>query len=92
MATAKLSLTVAAAVATLLAAFTAQTALAQGKTRAQVQQELAQAHHDGVIPVSKAYYPPTAEQMARNKQLHALSRHAGEVGPSLDQHDNVAAR
>jgi len=91
MTTAKLSLSVAAAAA-LLFAFATQNALAQGKSRAEVQQELAQARHDGVIPVSKTSYPPTAEQMARNRQLHAISKHPGEARPDLDHHDNVAAR
>jgi Domain of unknown function (DUF4148) len=90
MNTAKFSLFVAAAA--LLAALSAQTALAQGKSRAQVQQELVQARHDGVIPVSKTSYPPTDEQIARNKQLHAIARHPGEASPNMDQHDSVASR
>ena len=31
----------------------------QGKTRTQVVNELKQAQHDGVVPVSKTQYPPT---------------------------------
>ena len=88
----KLSVTVAIVAATLLAGFATQNALAQGKSRAQVQQELAQARHDGVIPVSKTNYPPTDEQMARNKQLHAIAKHPGEASPNFDQHDSVAKR
>jgi hypothetical protein len=94
MTAAKLSVTVAVAVTavTLLTGFAAPNTLAQGKSRADVQQELAQARHDGVIPVSKTNYPPTAEQMARNKQLHAIARHPGEASPNFDQHDSVAKR
>ncbi|HEY3598942.1 MAG TPA: DUF4148 domain-containing protein [Paraburkholderia sp.] len=79
-------------VASLSVAVFSQGAQAQGKTRQQVQQELAQARHDGVIPVSKTSYPPTAEQIARNKEVHAISKHAGEKAPAFDRHDDVAAR
>ncbi|ASW01571.1 DUF4148 domain-containing protein [Paraburkholderia aromaticivorans] len=69
-----------------------QAAQAQGKTRAQVHQELVQAQHDGVIPNSKTQYPPSADRVARNKELHALSWHAGEKSPPVDHHDTFAAR
>lgn len=85
-------LTVLALAASLSAAFVAQTALAQEKTRAQVQQELAQARHDGVVSISKTGYPPNADQIARNKELHALAKHAGETSPGMDQHDAIASR
>ncbi len=78
--------------ASLAVAVFSQGAQAQGKTRSQVQQELAQARHDGVIPVSKTNYPPTDEQIARNKEVHALSKHPGETAPALDRHDSFAAR
>jgi hypothetical protein len=68
-----------------------QATQAQGKSRAQVNQELVQAQHDGVIPSSKTQYPPDANTIARNKQLHAVSRHAGETKPSMDRHDSLAA-
>lgn len=69
-----------------------QAAQAQGKTRAQVNQELAQAQHDGIIPHSKTQYPPSTERIARNKELHAIAWHDGEKAPSMDHHDTVAAR
>ncbi|MFC0399848.1 DUF4148 domain-containing protein [Paraburkholderia rhizosphaerae] len=91
MSSAKLSLL--AVTASLCAAFATEAALAQGKTREQVQQELAQARHDGMLPVSKTSYPPTDEQIARNKQLHAIAKHPGEASPSVDYHDGkIAAR
>ncbi|MCM3500031.1 DUF4148 domain-containing protein, partial [Staphylococcus capitis] len=37
----------------------------QGKSRAQVVNELKQAQHDGVVPTSKTQYPPTGEIVAR---------------------------
>ncbi|CAB3756538.1 DUF4148 domain-containing protein [Paraburkholderia humisilvae] len=77
--------------ASLCAAFVTEAALAQGKTREQVQQELAQARHDGMLPISKTNYPPTDEQIARNKQLHAIAKHSGETSPSIDHHDGALA-
>jgi hypothetical protein len=84
-------LTLLAFTASLSAVFVAQAALAQGKTRAQVQQELAQARHDGMIPISKTSYPPSSEQIARNKELHAIAKHAGEANPGVDHHDGAIA-
>jgi hypothetical protein len=89
MSTAKLTLL--AVTASLCAALAAQAALAQGKTRAQVQQELAQARHDGLVPISKTSYPPSAEQIARNRELHAVAKHPGEANPRIDQHDGPIA-
>ncbi|QYD72581.1 DUF4148 domain-containing protein [Paraburkholderia edwinii] len=84
-------LTLLAFTASLSAAFVTEAALAQGKTREQVQQELAQARHDGVVPITKTSYPPSAEQIARNKELHAISKHAGEASPGIDHHDGAIA-
>lgn len=69
-----------------------QLAQAQGKTRAEVKQELVHAQHTGVIPSSKTQYPPDASTIARNKQTHAIALHGGETAPSLDQHDKLAAK
>ncbi|WP_321869362.1 DUF4148 domain-containing protein [Burkholderia ubonensis] len=43
-----------------------------GKTREQVRQELIRAYHDGLLPTSNHDYPPSAEAIARNKELHSL--------------------
>ena len=64
----------------------------QGKTRAQVIDELKQAQHDGVVPTSKTQYPPTDEIIARNKELHRISEHGNENMPQTDNHDNLTAR
>ncbi|AWV03327.1 hypothetical protein DM992_29100 [Burkholderia sp. JP2-270] len=64
----------------------------QGKTRTQVVDELKQAQHDGVVPTGKTQYPPTAEMVARNKELHGISAHGGEKAPQADNHDNLATR
>ncbi|NPT35796.1 DUF4148 domain-containing protein [Paraburkholderia xenovorans] len=79
-------------VALTMIASASQIAQAQGKSRAQVNQELVQAQHDGVIPHSKTQYPPSADRIARNKELHAITWHAGETAPPLDHHDSLAAR
>ncbi|WP_175775955.1 DUF4148 domain-containing protein [Burkholderia anthina] len=64
----------------------------QGKTRTEVVNELKQARHDGVVPTSKTQYPPTGELVARNKELHGISVHAGEKAPQADNHDSLATR
>ncbi|KWE31571.1 DUF4148 domain-containing protein [Burkholderia territorii] len=64
----------------------------QGKTRADVVNELKQAQHDGTVPTSKTQYPPTSEIVARNKELHGISVHAGEKAPQADGHDSLATR
>nr|WP_272544876.1 DUF4148 domain-containing protein [Burkholderia cepacia]MDC6099558.1 DUF4148 domain-containing protein [Burkholderia cepacia] len=46
--------------------------VSRGKTREQVQQELVQAYHDGLLPTSKHDYPPSEATIARNKELHQL--------------------
>ncbi|MCR4466025.1 DUF4148 domain-containing protein [Burkholderia sp. SCN-KJ] len=74
------------------AAFAQTHTQTQGKTRAEVIDELKQAQHDGVVPTSKTQYPPTSEIVARNKELHGLSVHAGEKAPQADNHDSLATR
>ncbi len=64
----------------------------QGKSRTQVVNELRQAQHDGVVPISKTQYPPTSEIVARNKELHGISVHGGEKKPQTDNHDNLTAK
>ena len=84
--------------ATLSLGMATQAAFAQtqtqtlGKTRTQVVNELKQAQHDGVVPVSKTQYPPTGELVARNKELHGISVHGGEKKPQPDNHDNLTAQ
>lgn len=38
-----------------------------GKTRAEVRAELVQAEQQGLLPVSKNNYPPTQQEIARNR-------------------------
>jgi Domain of unknown function (DUF4148) len=58
-----------------------------GKSRAEVQQELRNAHHDGTIPAGKHDYPPKASTVARNKEVHRITQHSGEKAPAMDEHD-----
>lgn len=78
--------------ASIGSAFLAQAVFAQAKTREQVRAELVQAQHDGLTPGNKIQYPPTPENLARQKQLHAITTHAKETAPSLDHHDDMASR
>lgn len=81
-----------ALVASIGSAAVAQTAMAQAKTREQVRAELIQAQHDGIVPFNKTQYPPSPETIAQKKELHAVTQHAGEKSPGVDQHDSVASR
>ncbi|MGU3779994.1 DUF4148 domain-containing protein [Burkholderia metallica] len=74
------------------AAFAQTQTQTQGKTRAQVANELKQAQHDGVVPMSKTQYPPSGELVARNKELHGISVHGGEKKPQTDNHDKLTAQ
>ncbi|CAB3792265.1 hypothetical protein LMG28688_03469 [Paraburkholderia caffeinitolerans] len=65
---------------------------AQGKTRAEVQQELIQARHDGLTQSSPTRYPPNAQQIAQNKARHQAGTHRGEPSASVDQHDLMTSR
>jgi hypothetical protein len=60
-----------------------------GKTRAEVHQELLKAQHEGAVPVSKLDYPPKAETVKRNKELHEIAKHPGENDPAFDHHDKA---
>ncbi|WP_225031632.1 DUF4148 domain-containing protein [Paraburkholderia sp. XV] len=42
-----------------------------GLTRAQVHAQLLDAEADGLLPVPKNDYPPSAQTIARNKELYA---------------------
>jgi acyl-coenzyme A synthetase/AMP-(fatty) acid ligase len=66
-----------ATVITVLACLSASAAFAQsppstGLTRAQVREQLVQAERDGIIPTTDADYPPSDEEIARNKAVYQL--------------------
>jgi hypothetical protein len=69
----------------------AQSAQTGSKTRSEVHQELLEAQHDGIVPVGKLDYPPKAETIERNKELHGIAKHPGESTPDLDHHDGAAS-
>ncbi|MFX1765237.1 DUF4148 domain-containing protein [Paraburkholderia sp. A1RI-2L] len=64
----------------------------QGKTRADAQQELIQARHDGLTQSSPTTYPPNAQQIAQNKVRHEAGTHRGEPSAAVDQHDQMTSR
>jgi hypothetical protein len=43
-----------------------------GLTRAEVHTQLVQAEKNGILPSSKLDYPPSAETIARNKELYDI--------------------
>jgi hypothetical protein len=62
-----------------------------GKSREEVRAELIRAQHEGQVPAKKTEYPPSAETVARNRELHAIARHAGAPNPPLAP-DELAGR
>ncbi|MDN7933853.1 DUF4148 domain-containing protein [Burkholderia metallica] len=42
-------------------------------TRAEVRQQLIDAEADGLLPWNRNDYPPSASQIARNRQLYAIA-------------------
>ncbi|TCG03769.1 hypothetical protein BZM27_45875 [Paraburkholderia steynii] len=61
---------IALALASSTSAF-AQTS-SSALTRAEVRAQLIQAERDGIMPYSKVDYPPSAETIARNKELYKI--------------------
>ena len=43
-----------------------------GLTRAEVHAQLIQAEADGLVPAPKADYPPSAQAIARNREIYAI--------------------
>ncbi|MFM0075245.1 DUF4148 domain-containing protein [Paraburkholderia sediminicola] len=50
-----------------------------GLTRAEVIAQLQQAQAEGVVPTSNNDYPPTAREIARNREIYAI-QHADGAG------------
>lgn len=46
-----------------------------GVTRAEVHAQLVEAQADGLVSVPKNDYPPSADTIARNKELYAIQHH-----------------
>lgn len=73
-----MKLVAAFVVATLSLPFATQ-AFAQSTqapiTRADVRQQLIDAEADGLLPSNRNDYPPSASQIARNRQLYAIQHH-----------------
>jgi hypothetical protein len=48
-----------------------------GLTRAEVRAQLIQAEADGLVPAPKNDYPPSAQTIARNREVYALRHQEG---------------
>ncbi|SOF01356.1 protein of unknown function [Burkholderia sp. OK233] len=87
-----MKLLTAIAVAALSLPFGA-TAFAQsnpsGLTRAEVIAQLQQAQAEGVVPTSNNDYPPTAKEIARNREIYAIQH--GMDGTGATKTANVPA-
>lgn len=60
-------------------------------TRADVHAQLVEAQADGLLPVPKNDYPPSAETIARNKELYAIQHHHS-ASDTASSTGNVTAR
>lgn len=47
-------------------------------TRADVRAQLIEAQREGLVPSNKDNYPPTAQQIARNREIYAI-QHGQDV-------------
>ncbi|TDY16674.1 uncharacterized protein DUF4148 [Paraburkholderia sp. BL6665CI2N2] len=43
-------------------------------TRAEVQSQLVEAEAEGLVPAPKSDYPPSAQAVARNREIYAIQR------------------
>ncbi|AOR72524.1 hypothetical protein BBJ41_33370 [Burkholderia stabilis] len=44
-------------------------------TRTEIRQQLIHAEADGLLPSNRNDYPPSASEIARNRQLYAIQHH-----------------
>ncbi|WP_175997408.1 DUF4148 domain-containing protein [Burkholderia stabilis] len=44
-------------------------------TRTEIRQQLIDAEADGLLPSNRNDYPPSASEIARNRQLYAIQHH-----------------
>jgi hypothetical protein len=51
-----------------------------GLTRAEVMAQLQQAQAEGLVPAPNNDYPPTAAEIARNRELYAIQHHTDGAG------------
>ncbi|BEU23598.1 DUF4148 domain-containing protein [Paraburkholderia sp. 22B1P] len=63
----------------------------RGVTRAEVHAQLVEAQADGLLPVPKNDYPPSADTIARNKELYAIQHHHS-ASDTASSTGNVTAR
>ncbi|ASW00945.1 DUF4148 domain-containing protein [Paraburkholderia aromaticivorans] len=51
-----------------------------GLTRAEVVAQLQQAQAEGLLPTTDGDYPPTAAEVARNREIYAIQHGTHEAG------------
>ncbi|WP_406868889.1 DUF4148 domain-containing protein [Paraburkholderia fungorum] len=59
-------------------------------TRAEVYAQLVQAEADGLVPAPRSDYPPSAEAVARNREIYAI-RHGTDAASPTTTTDSAAA-
>lgn len=59
----------------------------RGLTRAEVQSQLVEAEAEGLVPAPKTDYPPSAQAVARNREIYAIQH--GADGASLTKTANA---
>lgn len=60
----------------------------QGRSRAEVKEELAKSKHDGTFTKKNGEYPPSEQTVKRQKADHAAAVHAKDgSNPTFDKHD-----
>ena len=51
-----------------------------GLTRAEVMTQLQHAQAEGLVPTPNNDYPPTAAEIARNREIYAIQHHTDAAG------------
>ncbi|WP_367395286.1 DUF4148 domain-containing protein [Cupriavidus sp. Agwp_2] len=60
----------------------------QGRTRAEVKEDLSKSKHDGTLTIKNSEYPPSEQTVQRAQSEHAASKHPKEgPKPAFDSHD-----
>ncbi|CAG9166193.1 MULTISPECIES: DUF4148 domain-containing protein [Cupriavidus] len=62
----------------------------QGRTRAEVKEELAKSKHEGTQTIKNSEYPPGEQTVKRAQSEHAAQKHPNEgTKPEFDEHDKA---
>ncbi|WP_444633920.1 DUF4148 domain-containing protein [Cupriavidus oxalaticus] len=62
----------------------------QGRTRAEVKEELSKSKHEGTQTIKNSEYPPSEQTVKRAQSEHAAHKHPNEgPKPEFDEHDKA---